>query len=94
MSVDPAAAFKVRSLAGASSLSRLGEAAKTNVFGEDPRGYLILASDEGIALIHVAASREGPKGRHLQTWKQPGVQDMLAYIKYEIDPTPSEAELR
>jgi hypothetical protein len=34
---------------------------KTNVFGENPRGYLILTPDERIALILAAASRKGPK---------------------------------
>lgn len=66
---------------------------RTNVFGENPRGYLILTRDERIALIHVAASREGPKSLPPTDTEAAGLfKSMLAYIgKYEIDPTPPTA---
>jgi hypothetical protein len=65
---------------------------KTNVFGENPRGYLILTPDERIALINVAASREGPKSLPpTQTEAAALFNSMIAYIgRYKIDPTPTE----
>jgi hypothetical protein len=66
---------------------------KTNVFGENSRGYLMLTPDEQIALIIVAASREGPNGLPPTDTEAAGLfNTMVAYIgKYEIDPKPTEA---
>src|SRR5580692_10593617 len=65
---------------------------KTNVLGENPRGYLILTADERIALIYVAASREAPKSVPPTDAEAAALfKTMLAYIgRYRIDPTPTE----
>jgi hypothetical protein len=64
----------------------------TNVFGENPRGYLIFTADERVALIYVAASRELPKSLPPTDTEAAALfKTMLAYIgRYKIDPTPTE----
>ena len=69
---------------------------KTNVLGENPRGYLIFTPDDRVALINVAASREGPKGLPpTQTEAAVLFNSMIAYIgRYKIDPTPTQGGQR
>jgi hypothetical protein len=66
---------------------------KANVFGENPRGLLILTVDGRIALVHLAASRAVPRSLPpTDTEASALFRTMLAYVgTYEIDPTPSEA---
>jgi hypothetical protein len=67
----------------------------TDVFGENPRGYLIVTADGRIALIHVANSRKAPSGPAPTDAEAAALQKtMLAYVgRYEVDPKPTEAGL-
>jgi hypothetical protein len=68
----------------------------TDVFGENPRGHLIMTADGRIALIHVASSRKAPKS--LPTTDMEAAElfrTMLAYVgRYEIDPSSDGAGLK
>jgi hypothetical protein len=69
---------------------------KANVLGENPRGHFIFTPDDRVALVIVAASREGPKGLPpTQTEAAALFNSMIAYIgRYKIDPTPTEGGTR
>jgi hypothetical protein len=65
---------------------------KLNVFGENPRGLLVLTTDGRIALVHLAASRAPPQDLPPTDAEASALfKTMLAYVgTYDIDPTPSE----
>jgi hypothetical protein len=67
---------------------------KTNVFGDNPRGYMIFTPDQRTALVYVSVSRVAPKSPPPTDMEAAGLfKTMLAYVaKYEIDPAPSTAD--
>jgi hypothetical protein len=66
---------------------------KANVFGEDPRGLLILTADGRIALTFLDKSRQPAKGLILTDAEAAELfKTMLAYVgRYDIDPATTEA---
>ncbi len=66
----------------------------TDVFGEKPRGYLILTTNGRIALIHVADLRRAPKSPPATDMEAAELfRSMLAYVgRYEIEQTYGAAD--
>jgi hypothetical protein len=65
---------------------------KANVFGENPRGLLILTADGRIALTFLDKSRQPAKGAIPTDLEAADLfKTMLAYVgRYELDPTATE----
>ena len=66
---------------------------RANVLGENPRGLLILTTDDRIALTLLDRSRQPAKGAVPTDAEAAELfKTMLAYVgKYQLDPTPTEA---
>ncbi|HEY2227783.1 MAG TPA: lipocalin-like domain-containing protein [Xanthobacteraceae bacterium] len=76
-------------------LDQIDTGKRTDVFGDNPRGYLIVTADGGIAPIRAANSRKAPSSLAATDAEAAALfKTMLAYVgRYEIDPKPTQGGL-